>query len=151
MIAEETALFQRVLGIRVVSTTAAIDALLQTDFWQSSGRGDAPLPMRTAPDELFVLGDTDVEETMRALTTLLEDPHAIVVPDSGFAGAWIDSALAHDFLEQACPWVLPTAFPAFAQGMIADLPVKLWLEEDLVLFLVPAPFATDLEKRASFG
>ena len=37
--------------------------------------------------------------------------------------------------------------PAFAQGAVADIPVKLWFEDDEVLIITPAPLAADLAER----
>jgi hypothetical protein len=42
---------------------------------------------------------------------------------------------------------LPTARPAFAQGAVANIPLKLWFEHDRVLFIVQSPFAADFEER----
>jgi hypothetical protein len=42
---------------------------------------------------------------------------------------------------------LPQKRPAFAQGAVADIPVKLWFEEDRILFLTPGPYAIALENR----
>ena len=56
-----------------------------------------------------------------------------------------EEALA--FLERACEWALPQQRPAFAQGAVAGVPVKLWLEGDQVLFVVPSPYVHDFEER----
>jgi len=42
---------------------------------------------------------------------------------------------ALDFLERSCEWELPRARPAFAQGMVAGLPLKLWFEPERVLLI----------------
>ena len=78
---------------------------------------------------------------------MLSDPHAIIVPEAGFAGAWlpIDEAMA--FLSRECEWELPHERPTFAQGAVAGLAMKLWFEHDRVLIIVPAPFAHELEDR----
>ena len=93
-----------------------------------------------------ILTDGTNEEVAKRLSALA-DPHAIVTRDTGFAGAWLEQSEALDFLERACSWRLPDERPALAQGAVADLPVKLWLEKERVLFLVPAPLAHALEER----
>ena len=67
--------------------------------------------------------------------------------DGSFFGGWIAPALALAVLERECEWEVPHARPAFAQGMVAGLPVKLWFESERVLVLVAAPFAHDLAER----
>ncbi|MEZ4726271.1 MAG: hypothetical protein R3E79_03955 [Caldilineaceae bacterium] len=52
-----------------------------------------------------------------------------------------------DFLERTCEWEPPHTRPAFAQGMVAGLPVKLWFEPERVLFVIAAPYAADLAER----
>jgi hypothetical protein len=42
---------------------------------------------------------------------------------------------------------VPNGRPAFAQGAVAGIPTKLWLEDDQVLFIVPAPYAADFAER----
>lgn len=117
-------------GTRIVATPVALDKAV----WSQD-----VLALRIAPDQVFV--------TPAISAAFVDDQHAIVAPDAGFAGAWIVSDEALDFLERSCEWELPRERPAFAQGAVAGLPVKLWLEDDRVLFLVPAAYATDLEER----
>lgn len=120
---------KRFAATRIVATPAALDAAR----WPQDA-----LALRIAPDEVLVTAAVSAE--------IVNDPHAIVVPDAGFAGVWIDADEALDFLERSCEWELPAARPAFAQGAVAGLPVKLWFEQERVLFIVPAPYAADLEE-----
>jgi hypothetical protein len=127
-------LAEHVDATRIVATPEALDAVI----WP---RG--VLAMRIAPDEALVITEGDHE----IARDIVKDPHAIVEYDAGCAGAWVAADEALAFLERACEWELPRERPAFAQGAVADLPMKLWLEEDRVLLIVPAPYATDLEER----
>lgn len=120
----------RIKGTRIVATPAALD----TARWPADA-----LALRLAADEMFV--------TATVSASAVADPHAIVAPDGGFVGAWLPLAEALDLLERTCEWELPHARPAFAQGMVAGLPVKLWFEAERVLFVVAAPYATDLAER----
>jgi hypothetical protein len=115
---------------RIVTALPALDAAA----WP-----DGAVVLRLAPDEALVFPPVD--------EVAVSDPHAIVVAEDGFLGAWVAAEEALAFLERACAWELPSARPAFAQGSVAGLPVKLWFEADKVLFLVPAPYAADLQER----
>ncbi len=126
--------------VRVVATVAAIDAAR----WPGGS-----IALRVAPDEVLVISDpvahpadsTDLSDVTVA------DPHAIIERDTGWCAAWVPSEQAIDLLERACRWEPPRVRPAFAQGALADCPVKIWFEPDRVLFVVAAPFAADLEAR----
>ena len=121
---------KRIQGTRIVATPTALD---------SARWPDDALTLRLAADEIFV--------TTTVTADRIDDPHAIVAPDGGFAGLWLSTPEALDFLERTCEWELPHARPAFAQGMVAGLPVKLWLEEEKILFVVAAPYADELAER----
>lgn len=124
---------ERLEATRVAATPAALDAAR----WPEGAR-----VLRLAPDEALVLAAVGPE-------VVADDPFAIVEPESGFSGIWLPAAEALDVLARTCAWELPRARPAFAQGAVADLPVKLWFEEERVLFVVPAPYAEDLAERLS--
>ena len=121
---------ERLSATRVASTPAALDAAA----WPSDA-----IVLRTAPDEAIVLA--------AIAPALIADAHAIVEAETALFGVWIlaDAALA--LLERECDWELPTHRPAFAQGAVAGLPMRLWFERDRVLFGVSAPFATDFAER----
>lgn len=124
---------KRIAAMRIV---AKPDALEKADIPQSS------LALRFAADELFVTPPLQDESVI-----LTHDPYAIVIHEGGFAGTWLPAAEAADFLQRHCAWELPDGRPAFAQGAVAGIPTKLWLEEDQVLFIVPAPYAHDFAER----
>lgn len=115
---------------RIAATPAALDAAP----WPSDA-----IVLRTAPDEAIVLA---------VITpSMIADTHAIVEPETALCGTWIPTDDALALLERECDWELPAARPAFAQGAIAGLPMKLWFEHDRVLFVVSAPFAADFVER----
>ena len=121
---------ERLTGTRIVATPAALDAAI----WP-----EGTLAFRLAPDELLV--------TPAVNATALDDPHAIVRLETGFSAVWLDHVAAIDFLERECDWELPQERPAFGQGLVAGLPVKIWFEQNRVLFIAASPFATDLMGR----
>jgi hypothetical protein len=131
---------------RVVATIAALDAAR----WPTGS-----IALRLAPDEVLIVRDgvagrpEPADPALAALVALVgaADPHAIVEGDSGWCGAWVRSDHALELVERGCRWEPPRARPAFAQGALADLPVKIWFEQERVLFVVAAPFAADLEAR----
>lgn len=118
-------MLDRLAAIRIVARPDALDTL----------EGHV---LRLAPDEALVLG-TD--------RPAVGDPYAIISDDTGWRGVWLEPDRAERFFSAECDWPRPTERPAFAQGMIAHLPVKLWLETDRVLVAVPHVFAADLTDR----
>ena len=127
---------ERIAGTRIVARPEAIDATA----WP-----DGTVALRLAPDEVFVTSAIDA--------ATITDPHAIVEPETGFAGVWLDRRTAIDFLHRECDWELPgmgrgeSEAPAFSQGLVAGLPLKIWFERDRVWLIVAAPFGEDLMER----
>ena len=113
-------------GTRIVATPAALaEAVWPVDA----------LALRTASDELLVFPQQhDVS---------LSDPHAIIIDDGSYLGGWVDESEGLRFLASHCEWELPRKRPAFAQGAAAGLPIKLWLTDGRILFIVEAAFAAD--------
>lgn len=128
---------ERLAAFRLVATPAVLDAA------RAPAMG---LVLRTAPDEIIVVFNTwSGGGAIGAMS--IEDEHAIWTIDSSLLGVWIDAAEALDILERECDWELPTQRPAFAQGAVAGLPMKLWFESDRVLFIVTSAFADDFAER----
>lgn len=121
--------FERMPARRVVARPEALD--------RAKPREDT-LMLRVAPDEVLLFPDVDID---------LGDPHALSLSETGFSGVWLEVKVALNFLERTCTWQLPSERPAFAQGAVAELPVKLYFEKDRVLILIPAPYAADFEER----
>ena len=122
--------FRPIEATRIVAEAEALDAASWPDGTDA---------LRLARDEVLVLGEVAADR--------VSDPHAIVERESGFAGTWLPMEEALAFLSHACPFELPSERPALAQGAVAEIPVKLWLQEDRVLFVVQSPFVADLERR----
>ncbi len=108
----------RAPGIRVVASPAAIDAAT----WRDAGPGPdefEPLVVRFAPDDAFAIGATDVE---------IDDPDAIVEHEAGFVALMLP---VDEFVDHVVPhieWPPPQSRPGFAQGTIAGVPAKLYLD-----------------------
>jgi hypothetical protein len=124
--------FEVIEGTRVVASPAALDAAR----WPAEAR-----VLRTAPDEALITARVDADA--------VPDPHAIVVRETGFAGRWLDRDTAAALMERGGRFELPWERPAFAQGALAEIPVKLWLEAERVLLVVPAALAAELVERTS--
>lgn len=122
---------KRMSATRIVATQSALD----TAQWS-----DDTLVLRIAPDEALAFPPTDVA---------LDDKYAIVTTDSSFAGVWVDSDTAATLLSHHCEWEVPRQRPALAQGSVAGLATKLWLEEERVLFLVLAAYSAEFTDRLS--
>jgi hypothetical protein len=96
-------------GLRVVATPAAIDAIT-----------GATVVMRTAPDEAIVIGLSDIA---------LDDPFAIVAPESAFVGWWLEVDQLRALVEPRAEWSLPrpqAGRATLAQGLVAGVPMKVW-------------------------
>ncbi len=118
----------RLPGLRVVADPAALDA--------ASWHGPAEVTvLRLAPDDAYAIGATEVD---------VEDEHAIVEPEPGFAGAWLPvEAVAHHI-----EWSLPAERPALAQGAVANVPARVWLpDEGDALVVTAAAYADELTSR----
>jgi hypothetical protein len=119
---------ERLPGLRVVADPVALDA--------ATWRGPAQVTvLRLAPDDAFAIGATEVD---------IDDEHAIVESEPGFAGAWLPvDAVAHHV-----EWALPAERPALAQGSVANVPARIWLPDDgNVLLITAAAYADELENR----
>jgi len=121
--------FEPLLGVRVVADPAAIDALV------------AALPaqrphLRLAPDDVLVIGTDGIA---------VDDPHAIVEPETGFVAADVDIAVVARHTE----WPLPVERPALAQGAIAGVPARLSLARDdgRATLITAAAYADELADR----
>ena len=114
-------------GLRVVADPAALDG--------ARWKGADVTVLRFAPDDAFAIGAESVD---------IEDEHAIVEPEVGFAGGW----LTVDAVERHVEWPLPTERPALAQGFVATVPAKVWLPDDgKALLLTAAAYADELAGR----
>jgi len=136
--------------VRVLDRLAATRIVALPDALDAAEWPEGALVLRLAADEALVTADVP--------SSAIADPHAIVERETGFSGVWMDAEAARDVLERECDWELPRSMrqwgngsaadrPAFTQGMVAGLPVKLWFEHDRVLFVVASPFAADLMER----
>ena len=119
---------ERLTGLRVVASPEALDAAT----WRG---GTEVTVLRLAPDDAFAIGATEVD---------VDDEHAIVEPEPGFAGAW----LALEEVAHHVEWSLPSERPALAQGSVANVPARVWLPDDGdVLLVTAAAYADELESR----
>ncbi|MEJ7752606.1 MAG: hypothetical protein WKF46_06630 [Candidatus Limnocylindrales bacterium] len=116
-------------GRRVVATPESLDGALWSE--------DA-IVLRFAPDDAFAIGMSDVA---------LADDDAIAEPERGFVGTWLTRDELVDHVQPHIEWPLPAARPALAQGLIAGVPAKLWLEDDRALLLCAAAYAHELTER----
>jgi hypothetical protein len=117
------------VGVRVVADPGALDAVTF---------GTGILPLRFAPDELLAVGATHVA---------VSDPHAIVEPDTTFVCASLTLQQFASSVEPLIEWRLPDTRPALAQGRVAGLPIKLYLDDHRVLLVVSRSLAHEAQDR----
>lgn len=144
--------FARLEATRILAAPAALD---------DANWPEGAAILRIAADEVLVIGVAQVSRTGSSLPIpaalhaagglappdSVADPHAIVERETGFSGAWLPAEEAAAILSRTCAWELPVERPAFAQGAVAEVPVKLLLEEDRLLIAVQTPLAQELEDR----
>jgi hypothetical protein len=108
----------RAPGVRVVASPEAIDSA----EWQDAGPGPEqfePLILRFAPDEAFAIGATGVR---------IDDPDAITESEVGYVAMMFPVDEFIDFVLPRIEWPVPATRPAFAQGSIAGVPAKLYID-----------------------
>jgi hypothetical protein len=121
------------VGWRIIAEPGALDAAA----WPEGSHA-----VRISPDDMFVIG--------ARMPTVPADPHAIVTPEHGFAGASLTSDQTADLALHHIEWQLPDARPSLAQGQIAGVPAKLVLHADgSALLLVACAARHELEGRLS--
>lgn len=108
-------------GVRVVASPKAIDGA----EWQHPGEHSEdfedfePLVLRFAPDEAFAIGATGVR---------IDDPDAITEAEVGYVALMLPVDEFIDFVVPRIEWPAPATRPAFAQGSIAGVPAKLYID-----------------------
>jgi len=118
-------------GWRIVARPEALDALAR------AGVGTA---LRLATDDLLLIGP--------GAPPAVDDGDAIVVPDTGFVAWTLDAAALRSLVEEHVDWQLPADRPTLAQGLVAAVPAKLWLEDDGTARLIClAAYAAELQER----
>lgn len=115
-------------ALRVVAAPEALDDLTLADEHPA---------LRLASDDMLVIG---------AVSAQVVGEH-LLVDEAGFVGWWLTPEEVNEAVLPHVDWPLPTARPAFAQGLIAGVPAKLWLAEDRALLLCSAAYAHELMER----
>jgi len=116
-------------GRRVVASPSSIDNAV----WPTGA-----MVVGIAPDDVLLVGNGPIE---------MGDPHAIVEPDGGFCVVRMSVARVIDLLATNASWQLPESRPCLAQGMVAGLPIKVFVDGGEAMVITPVPFAAELEAR----
>jgi hypothetical protein len=128
----------RAPGMRVVASPEAIASAV----WRDDGPGPdefEPLVLRLADDDVYAIGATGVE---------IDDPDAIVEQESGFIALMFPADEFVDIVIPHLEWPPPMQRPALAQGAIAGVPAKLYLDSTgAAIVLVLASYLDDLLSR----
>ena len=140
---------RRLAAWRIVADPVALDGAR----WEAPPEGGGPVVvLRTAPDEAIGIGAAGAALQGAGA---VGDPDAIVLPDAGLAGAWLDAPGLERVVARV-EWRLPVARPGLGQGKIAGVPAKLWLApagemRGVALLVTQAAFAHELAERLGFG
>jgi hypothetical protein len=128
----------RAPGIRVVAAAEALDRAV----WHDEGPGPdefEPLVLRFAPDDALAIGATGVD---------IADEHAIIERESGFLALMFPADEFADLVVPHLEWPAPMERPAFAQGAIAGVPSKLYIDTTgAAIVFVMAAYVDDLRAR----
>ena len=128
----------RAPGMRVTATPAALDRAV----WHDDGRGVdefEPLVLRLAPDDALAIGATGVD---------IDDEHAIIEREVGFLALMFPADEFADVVVPHLDWPAPLQRPAFAQGAIAGVPTKLYIDTTgSAIVFVMASYVDDLRSR----
>lgn len=123
-------------GWRIVAAPAALDRAR----WPRGAD-----VVRISPDDVFLIAPAGPGA---AVPVVKDDPHAIITPEHGFAGAILSPAEVEVLALHHIEWALPTVRPALAQGRIAGVPAKLVIARDgSALLLVACAARAELEER----
>jgi hypothetical protein len=120
---------ERLHGLRVVSTPTALDGARIT--------GEA-LVLRIASDELIAFGASSIT---------VDDPYAIVEAETTFQMWELTPAEFAEHVGRHVEWALPATRPALAQGLVAGVAVKLWLDHDRVLLIASSGLVNEVADR----
>jgi hypothetical protein len=128
----------RAPGLRVVAAPEALDGAL----WYDEGPGPdefEPLVLRLAPDDAFAIGATDVD---------IHDEHAIIEREVGFLALMFPADEFDELVVPHLEWPAPLERPAFAQGAIAGVPAKVYIDmTGAAIVIVMAAYVDDLRSR----
>lgn len=134
-------------ALRVVADPVVLDGALAWALGARLGNLGVRV-LRLAPDDLLVLTPGPRSGVLGALheEILGVDHHAIVTTEAGFAGVWCFSGHVRRWVAANADWLLPDG-PGLSQGQVAGLPVKILVDGDEALVLVPTPIAHELAER----
>ena len=113
--------------LRIISTPAALDGAA----WPRD-----TAYFRTAPDAAVVLGDE---------APALDDPDAVVFEDTSWETVVLAPEIGSAVMAAHATWPPPAG--GFAQGAVAGIGVKLWVDSESWLFLVPGAYGFDFAER----
>jgi hypothetical protein len=119
-------------GVRAAADAAAIDGMVVAE---------GAVVLRFAPDEVFIMFPKPGRELNEGF------PQAIIARETGFVGCWLTLEELAARVVAHIDWALPVERPALAQGLVAGVPAKLWLESGRALLLCAAPYAHELTER----
>lgn len=98
------------------------------------------LVLRIAPDDALIVGDGPID---------VSDPDSIIESDAGWCALKVSEERALGILRHNAAWEPPPDRPVLAQGMVAGLAAKVYLDGSRSMIIVPTPFAAELEERLS--
>ncbi len=141
MPAPKQLLLSTLRGTRVVAAASSIDNMAVPA---------GAVVLRLAPDDVLVLPSHSgsASDFEAANHVAAADPDAIAAAESGFSGAWLQRVEFDRFVGPHIEWEIPAVGPALAQGLVAGVPAKVWVErDDTVLLLCATAYVHEMEAR----
>jgi hypothetical protein len=128
----------RAPGVRVIAAPDALDGAA----WQPPHAAPddfEPLVLRFAPDEALAVGATGVH---------VDDADAIVEPEVGWVALMFPVDEFFDLVLPRIEWSAPTERPSLAQGAVAGVPAKVYIDSSgAATVFVLAAYLDDLLPR----
>lgn len=126
--------FTTIPGYRVIASPTTIDALV--------ARVEASTKLRFAPDDLFVTGPIPTDGPWKA-----SDLHAIVEEEHGFSRAWFEMEEFDRCVRPHIDWALPDEPRVLAQGLVANVPAKVFVTETQAMVMTNTVYVDELAAR----
>ena len=117
---------------RIVAAASAIDRLVETRI------APGALVLRISPDEAIVVGSP---------AGPVDDAHAIVEDESGLSVIRFSAQAFDEKVRPHIEWEVPRDRPASAQGLVAAVPCKVWLDTEVVLVICATAVIDELAQR----
>ena len=107
---------------------------------------EGPSPEPARPNMVGAYGPWLSEKVLGDGPVHVDDPHALVLSDNGWAVATLTWPEVDRLVQPHVEWHLHRR-RGLAQGRVAGVPAKLWMEDERVLLITQTAYADELAER----